>query len=198
MNKLALALLLAASTTASACASNADGPTSGLSSLPARWWNWTELVPAAHNPVDDRTGEFCDGAQSKDVWFLAGTRGGPATRSCTVPKGEPIYFPVLSAVCEPTPGDTARQAIQRCSADVEQATASLDGKPLPVKEEDSGEVFTFTADALSQTLSEGRHDAVAWGVWVGPLTVAPGAHTLSFKGVAGSFSTSVTYQLTVR
>jgi hypothetical protein len=193
VKKLLLVLLLT-----TACSGGATGvPGQSQGSLPARWWNWTESVPASRNPLDDATGQHCAGGQSKDVWFLAGNRGGEATRTCTVPKDEPIYFPVLNAICEPTPGDSPRQAIQRCSADVETATATLDGAALEVKEADSGGVFTFTADALSETLSEGRHDAVAWGLWVGPLRLTPGAHTLAIKGVSGSFSTSLTYRLTV-
>jgi hypothetical protein len=191
---LALALALTA-----ACSGGGPSaaPEPGQGNLAARWWNWTESVPASDNPLDDPTGRNCARRQAADVWFLAGTHGGAATRSCTVPKGEPIYVPVLTTICEPTPGDSARQAIQRCSADAEVATATLDGKALPVKEADSGGVFTFTADALSQTMSEGQHDAVAWGLWVGPLQLTPGTHTLALTGKAGAFSTAVSYRLSV-
>ena len=77
----------------------------------ARWWQWAfdtpldarsqflavdapnALQPAASSPVD------CTGGQDGRVWFLAGTfpSAGTAHRSCTVPKGKALFFPVFNA-----------------------------------------------------------------------------------------------------
>src|SRR5690242_2644441 len=59
--------------------------------LPARWWTWTESMPPSKNPIDDPDGAECARNQPKDLWFLAGTHGGTATRTCRLPSGTSIY-----------------------------------------------------------------------------------------------------------
>jgi hypothetical protein len=64
----------------------------------AAWWTWALAIPAAQNPILDATGEFCHIGQEGPVWFLAGTFGGPATRSCTVPRGKALLVAILNQV----------------------------------------------------------------------------------------------------
>ena len=64
----------------------------------AAWWTWAAGIPKAENPVFDLTGEFCHVGQEGPVWFLAGTFGGNATRTCTVPKGKALLIPMLNQV----------------------------------------------------------------------------------------------------
>jgi len=49
------------------------------------------------NPVTDTTGQFCATGQKGAVWFLAGTFGVPSSvsRTCTVPAGQALFFPVI-------------------------------------------------------------------------------------------------------
>ena len=51
----------------------------------AKWWQWAVSIPKDINPGADMTGKNCVLKQSGPVWFLAGTFGGPATRTCTIP-----------------------------------------------------------------------------------------------------------------
>jgi hypothetical protein len=60
------------------------------------WWKWAIGIPAATNPILDPTGEFGTIDQKGPVWFLAGTFGGKAERSLTVPKGKWLFFPLLN------------------------------------------------------------------------------------------------------
>ena len=167
-------------------------------SLPARWWQWSESVPSAQNPIDDPTGSDCGKGQPADVWFLAGTHGGAATRTCKIPLDRPVYFPVLNQICTVVAGESASAAIESCSASADVATATLDGKALQVTDATSPADFTFTAQPDSQSgMEPGPHQAVTWGLWVGPLPLTAGAHTIAFRGQAGSFTTEVTYNLTV-
>src|SRR2546426_11911178 len=54
------------------------------------WWQWALSFPAATNPIADLTGADCALGQTgpdafpveRPVWFLAGTFGSPATRTC--------------------------------------------------------------------------------------------------------------------
>jgi hypothetical protein len=168
------------------------------STLPARWWSWVESAPAAHNPVDDPSGVDCGRGQLGDVWFLAGTHGGSAIRACTIPSGQNVYFPIINQICTVPVGQTSALAIRSCSARVDSVTASLDGKTLTPTAETSGGVFTFVARPRSSTgFAAGPHHAVVWGLWIGPLRLTRGHHTLLFDGRAGSFKTTVRYRLSV-
>jgi hypothetical protein len=201
------ALLTAIGLTACSCSTSAGQSPSTVTSsplrgpvelsLPARWWIWSESAAPDVNPIDDSTGASCGIHQPTDVWFLAGTHGGTATRRCTVPVGRPIYFPVLNQICLATTGESAQNALQRCQASADSATATLDGKSIAPAVETST-AFPFVARPHSSTgFSAGPHQAVAWGIWVGPLPLSPGKHTVSFKGVSGSFETAVVYDLKV-
>jgi hypothetical protein len=171
---------------------------SPAASLPARWWIWSEAADPAHNPIDDRTGAHCVAGQPEDVWFLAGTHGGSATRTCAVPHGRSIYFPVLNQICSVRPGGDSAATLKDCGGFAgSTAEATLDGKALTVVEATSGGVFRITGGPGSTTLDTGVFDATAAGLWVGPLVVPDGKHTLRFGGRAGSFSLNVTYRLTV-
>ena len=63
----------------------------------ALWWRWALSIPIAENPVADTTGEFAATGQRGPVWFLAGTFGGSATRTVTVPAGKALFFPIINS-----------------------------------------------------------------------------------------------------
>ena len=61
------------------------------------WWQWALGIPAAVNPGIDTTGANCAQRQVDKVWFLAGFFGsGPVVRSCTVPDGLSLFFPLIT------------------------------------------------------------------------------------------------------
>src|SRR5215203_3217355 len=69
----------------------------------AEWWQWALSLPVAVNPLTDDTGEDCAQGQDGKVWFLAGTFSpdaattpDPVTRSCTLPAGTAIFFPIVN------------------------------------------------------------------------------------------------------
>ena len=105
----------AAEVVASASAAHADGRhqtpriTAPPAALTARWWQWVISIGQSENPLLDPTGADCAVGQEGPVWFLGGTFGGPATRSCTVPAGKALLIPVLNVLdgavafdCEPS------------------------------------------------------------------------------------------------
>ncbi|PZS25970.1 MAG: hypothetical protein DLM59_19225 [Pseudonocardiales bacterium] len=94
-------------------------------------------------------------------------------------------------------GTRVESAIARCKVAATTSTATLDGKPLRVNEADSGGAFDLLSKPGSTTLPAGKHSVVAWGLWVGPVALTPGQHTVTLSGRAGSFETSVTYHLSV-
>jgi len=65
----------------------------------AEWWVWALNTPPDQSPIDDTTGELAAVGQSGPVWFLAGTNGGPVERTCTVPRGKALFFPLVN-ICD--------------------------------------------------------------------------------------------------
>ncbi|MGA7543100.1 MAG: hypothetical protein WBW34_08575, partial [Nitrososphaeraceae archaeon] len=49
----------------------------------AIWWQWLLSIPEDKSPAGDPTGERCETNQQGQIWFLAGTFGGAAERTCT-------------------------------------------------------------------------------------------------------------------
>lgn len=72
----------------------------------AAWWQWVFGVPDNKypaqsgrkrvNPLKDATGASCGEHQIGSVWFLAGSWVGDVTRSCTIPGGKSLFFPLIN------------------------------------------------------------------------------------------------------
>jgi hypothetical protein len=62
------------------------------------WWRWALKFPTATNPIAQDGNVDCSAGQEGKVWFLAGTFGGPAERTCTIKKGKAIFFPLLNGI----------------------------------------------------------------------------------------------------
>lgn len=119
-----------------ASVANADNriiPPSPVNALPehksyeewsAAWWQWVMTVPSKMNPVTQHGNQVdCSIFQNpfSPVFFLTGDSGFTDTRSCTVPFGKPIFFPVVnllndypcpstpSAPFQPGPGQSLEQ-----------------------------------------------------------------------------------------
>jgi len=189
----------------------------------ARWWQW--LLPIPPNtpaPTLDTTGAECDLGQSGPVWFLAGTSsdtsGGHAfTRSCTIPTGKYIFFPIINIVDDwpcppafnfnPDPGRSLEDFLvadaDKITKNVSVLEVDVDGSVVnhPFKYRATSPLVGFTADpgwVFNDPCVTGTPQVgVADGYWImlRPLSVGP--HTLHFRGVNGSFETEVTYHLTI-
>lgn len=62
----------------------------------SKWHTWLYSIPAPINPATDTTGKNCAQNQAGPVWFLAGTTGGAVDRTCSVPAGKGLVFPIIS------------------------------------------------------------------------------------------------------
>jgi hypothetical protein len=73
----------------------------------AAWWQWSLSIALDHNPMVDDTGANAAESQNAQVWFLAGIWGGNDTveRTCTVPAGKALFFPIFNNIWVTTPGD---------------------------------------------------------------------------------------------
>lgn len=91
---------------ASVCPISGQCPTEGTQrftykELSQQWWQWAMSIGASKNPIIDADGSFCSGQQpAGPVWFLAGTAtvDEVVKRSCTVPAGRSLFFPVIATM----------------------------------------------------------------------------------------------------
>jgi hypothetical protein len=180
----------------------------------AAWWQWAASIPERKSPLVDGTGQNCDVDQSGPVWFLAGTTGGDAVRSCTVPAGKGILFPIINAECSTVEGDgPTEQQLRACAVGlmdhVTSARASVDdvkvdlGKPLaasPFRVQSPLFYITFVAhNPFGVKVGSGQ--AVADGFWVLLEPPPVGRHAVNFQGEAHfpgfTFRVKVRYDLTI-
>jgi hypothetical protein len=154
--------------------------------------------------------------QRGDIWFLAGVfGGGTSNRTCAIPHGKKLFFPIANyfefnspGVCGST-AVTVAQMRANGEAFVNNLTSvslELNGKPQPTRRVRSA-VYEVAVpednvfDALCAPLNvpgDIYSPAIADGVYalLHPLPV--GNHTIHFTAEGqGGFSTEVTYVIEV-
>jgi hypothetical protein len=206
--------------------------------LAASWWQWaySTSISDPNNQFGDPNNPFpgpravdCSLNQpQRNVWFLAGTTFEPFTgseRSCTIPTGTFLFFPLLNGACDnltpPTVGVTDPTILGDCvsniftGVDITSLTATVDGVPV-VEDLTQFRIrsppFTFTAVADNPFIEQanpvpaGEGLAVSEGFYILLTPMSPGEHVISFGGVVSfvdemgvpqTFETSVTYIITV-
>jgi hypothetical protein len=176
-------------------------------------------MPASDNPTLDTTGENCLNRQSGLVYFLAGQGTfEPVTRSCTIPFGKILFFPLINAECSnreapPFFGETDAE-LRRCARllidDVGVGTlrATIDGQNVQGLQNFrvQSPAFNFRMPAQDNILllpgvTSGR--AASDGYWLAVKPLSPGRHVIHFEAsvVRGPFAgatQNVTYNLNVQ
>jgi hypothetical protein len=180
-----------------------------------KWWQWAESIPTPLNPASDKTGQNCAQGQSGPVWFLAGTFGGKAERTCTIPAGKAILFPPINTECSYKENPTLKTEsdLRACAKHLQDETtqmqASVDGIPIQNLQSFRTQtpLFNVTFPANNAAgVSAGTSQAVADGNWVFLKPLAPGKHELHFSGVSvdftstgtNTFATEAVYHITVQ
>ncbi|HEY9475443.1 MAG TPA: hypothetical protein VIS06_16545 [Mycobacteriales bacterium] len=176
------------STTAGSTPSPA--PRLGSAELQSRWWTWAASAPEESNPVADLTGEHCADNQASDVWFVAGTFGGTARRTCAIPAGMPIAGPVLNFTAQDAEGCDQMLATA-------QGEATVDGKPVRPDRLDPVAIAFDAVEGNPVVNDAGSFQSYGCGLWLWIPPLSTGEHELTVRGSSGGFSLDVTYQLTV-
>ena len=196
----------------------------------AAWWQWAFSIPAANHPLFD-TGD-CNVGQSGPVFFLGGKfcatgpnapacTWGVSTRSCTMPAGKAVYFPIFngedSAPEEPNygcgstlppliPGTIAelRKCVDSWTTPVTEASAEIDGKSVPNLIRNyrvQSTVFGITMpeggvwEAIGENIPAGTYyPAADDGVYLMLAPLSPGHHYIHFTSGG---SQNITYDLIV-
>ncbi|MBA2534116.1 MAG: hypothetical protein H0V21_03830 [Rubrobacter sp.] len=198
----------------------ASGKAGGLA---ADWWQWALAEPVSDNPLvggdPNYSEDQCDGQPLSEVpgkkWFLAGSfDGSTVERTCTMPVGTQLFFPVGNVIYVNTdPTDTEQLArdyvngfIDSMLADPEfEIRVTVDGKQIKSKRivRTDSPLFTVTLPENSLFsrfgVPAGEYDAVADGLWAVLPPLSKGEHTIHFEISAPSldFSQGNTYHLSV-
>lgn len=165
----------------------------------AKWWQWALSIPTKDNPVVDENGEKCAvGQNDSNVWFLAGTGGGEASRSCNIPAGKAILFPSLNVECDYKTPDLKTEAdLRKCAkADQDKATnlqAAVDGVAIPdlKKYRVQSPLFNMTAPGDNvMGIPPGMTQAISDGFWILLKPLPVGKHTIEFSGSLVDFTST--------
>jgi hypothetical protein len=163
-----------------------------------KWWQWASSIPAKDNPVADENGEKCAvGQNDPNVWFIAGTGGGEATRACTIPAGKAILVSIINVVCSyaTDPGLKSESELRSCAkADQDKATnlqASVDGVAIP-----NLKMYRVQSPLFNMTLPNdnvlasppGTTQAVSDGYWILLKPLQLGNHEIHFSGSLVDFT----------
>jgi hypothetical protein len=198
----------------------ADADTESFKKLSAEWWQWALSIPTSVNPQLDITdGRNAVVGQRGSIWFLAGIfGGGTATRTCSVPQGTALFFPVINGVGINTPNvcGSSQESVNEVRNDAAMQIAgaanlsvTLDGVAITIPPRVESKVFAVALpeDNVFNSLCGGPGSVPAgvyspaagdgFYVLLDPLSV--GNHTLHFHAErpAGKLNQDVTYNLTV-
>lgn len=177
----------------------------------AKWIKWAYEPATADSPLLDTTGANCAKRQSGHVWFLAGTFGsGVVSRSCTIPAGQMLFFPVGNGFCAGDGLDFAgeRECATQFAAGLSNFRVEVDGTSLRALDNSLVENYyralspqydlVLGADnifgAPAGTYSPGAGD----GVYIMLAPLSPGPHTIHIHAdVTAGGQIDATYQLTI-
>jgi hypothetical protein len=191
-------------------------------SLSAQWWEWALSIPTSVNPLLDTTGENCMVGQRGSIWFLAGVFGGStATRTCSVPADNVLFFPVANFVNFNSPNvcgqDATNLTVEQLRGPahdfidgVTSKSVTVDGQSVATRRITS-KVFEVALpednvlDAPCKKAHLGNVPARIYSpavddgfyVTVGPLQPGPHSVQIKAKNPSQGFVEDVTYNLTV-
>ena len=131
---------------------------------------------------------------------LAGAFGSePVRRTCTVPHGKYLFFPLVTYVVMPEPGSSECDQLRaEARAMVETPStlfAQVDGRAIDgLESRRAASAKCFNVNALSHGPNL---PSASDGYWLMLRPLAPGRHTLHFGGHVASLNQDITYTLIV-
>jgi len=155
----------------------------------AEWWKWSLSLPKDQNPITDTTGKNASFNQRGPVWFLAGTFGGLAERTCEIPAGNAIFFPISCnetsyAECPNFKTETELRAFAKADIDqVKIIMATLDGQRLSDSDLRRLKSPPFELDLPEGNVlgvSPGKTKSNSDGYWVFLKPLPVGTHEIHF------------------
>jgi hypothetical protein len=203
---------------------NSLGRSRSIADLSAAWWQWAYELPDEDHPLTTDGEVDCSLGQEGPVWFLAGTTGATVDRTCDVPHGRTLFFPLVNSAWVNVEGDCEEP--DRCPVQVKRDILDFVFTPFPsglvcnlfssvdgVSTIQSSIVTartqsgTFPVEAQNSVfLPEGSSDdeAVSDGYWINLPALSAGEHDIQFGGALcdsdtneAFFEVDVTYHVTI-
>jgi hypothetical protein len=185
----------------------------------AEWWKWYIETPFDSNHQSkDLTGANCARSQTGPVWFLSGSEKVPIEKTCIIPGGKAILFPILIVECsyvefknEKTPAGLLKCA-KSLTDSMQNLKAIYNGKEIPAQQirqefrvTTSPFIVNFPAKNVFSAEPAGPSTAISDGYWVMFKAPPPGNYDIKFGGCFGNplvvdpakFCQDVTYHLKV-
>ena len=178
----------------------------------SKWWQWAYSQPKGSNPlVDDNRGNLCkNGQNSEEVWYLAGTlvNNSEIVRSCTVPLGKAILFPVSVAECSASKSNwwdnlfsnITEKLWNVCDAKMVKMNTTFDGQTVEPVFVKSSKLFKLVLPPNNvKNIEPGEKEGVnkGYGLMIEPPPI--GRHNITSLAVdSHNFRSNVTYYLTVK
>ena len=165
-------------------------------------------IPIEQNPPYDIDGRYC-GLKQRDphVWFLAGTFGSIAERTCTVPSGKSLLLPVVNYECSfaDEPNIFSENELKmNCRREIEiikKAEVAIDGTKFDIKTlaRIHTRLFNITLPVRNVLKISGRQtQMVCDGYWI-LSKLKRGLHRIESIGSCrnGTISIAVNYDILV-
>lgn len=159
-----------------------------------KWWQWVFALPRNKNPVNDLTGKKCAVNQHGKVWFLAGGIGtSRITRSCDVPAGKYLFFPIINMVYYNMPENNTRHKSISCKEAMGYASFNnehlpyaflrIDGKTIGNKKLfriKPRKCFDIAANIPEKYHAPSVYPSATDGYWAMIKPLSPGTHKVEF------------------
>lgn len=169
----------------------------------AAFWQWIISAPSDKNPsnVNDNTGKYCSKGQSGPVWFLPLVFSGDAVKTCNIPSGKTILFPVVVGECSTAeyPQYKTESELRKCAKDqADKDTsmdATIDGKKISDLQKYRTQSPLFQVNFPNNNVfsaAAGPSNAVADGVLLLVSSLPPGKHQLQVSTRTVDFTSSAT------
>ena len=175
--------------------------------LTGDWYNWAVRFPLATNPIVEDGPVDCTREQKGKIWFLAGNFGGavgepnPSNRTCTIPKGKALFFPVINTLWwVPEDGNNVAEVRAIANANINPTTSLeviIDGvainDPFAYRAQSPPGGFALNFGPLLADFGFGptpdpRDPAVADGYWILLAPLQKGAHVIQFRSSKPGFN----------
>ena len=167
-----------------------------------KWWQWLLSIPVQLSPMEDNTGERCqEGQGNLTVFFLSGSGGSVAERTCTIPAEKAILVPVSAVECSfAEQSGTNEQELHTCAEEDQSSNpilfASVDGREIQQLEK-----YRIHSRAFNVTFPEnaifgakaGPSLAVSDGYWIILEPLPPGQHEIQFKSSLTNPTTGILF-----
>ena len=183
-------------------------------------WSLAYSLPKSQIPLFDKTGDLCQNAQPPCSAIQENESGGRTDRRCSVPSGNPLFFPIHAWQSDNLGVPKAQRLThEQNAAEVErlvhlvhpdQVFLTLDGEAMKLDFSAffvPATNFAYTASAVEPIFDPTSDqslqvdDAVTSGYYVMLPALSTGRHTLGYgvnKGPDTDFSSDIEYILEVQ